>query len=493
VTHLPDSDRRTPLTDDLDPSAPLGAESYPDAVMVPTTANPRPKRMTAMKMGVLDRSGKVVKKSLLWRSYGRMGFPPDLTSKPRADPREVVYAGNLQPHFGHFILEGLSRLWYAALHPELPIAWACRTEQPVAGLNRWQREILAVLGIVNEPILIAQPMRFAGIHVPDPGYRIKDFMSGQQARFLAVYPSRRRDPGLKVWLSRAGIEHQHTSIHAARLDAELAEHGWEVVHPERLSIGEQLELLATASRVAAEEGSALHLLVLLSDVRGLEVDILCRRPDRPAERQNGNYQTIADARGFRQRLHVIPEERILAESSGHVTKVTTTLAGHLEALGVPREVDAPGPLRPMADVVARAGNGAASYLELGLGREGLYGGVTAQVRDVVRPAFRVDPRREAGSDLALFEMPFAEFFEHCLPRDRRYDVIVLDGLPSAEEVQHWFAACRAHATPTTSWVIAAAPEILAAVRTSLPVTAAQLQSTDEGGCLVFDGRTATPS
>jgi hypothetical protein len=483
------------LTDDLDPSAPLGAESYSDAVIVPTTSNPRPKRMTAMKMGVLDRSGKVVKKSLLWRSYGRMGFPPELTSTPRADAREVIYAGNLQPHFGHFILEGLSRLWYAPHHPELPIAWACRTEQPVTELNRWQREMLAVLGIVNEPIVVAEPTRFAAVHVPEPGYRIKDFMSDQHARFLAVYPSRRRDPGLKLWLSRAGIEHQHTSIYAARLDAELAGNGWEVIHPERLSIGEQLELLATASRVAAEEGSALHLLVLLSDVRGLEVDILCRRPDRSAERQNGNYQTIADARGFGQRLHVIPEERILSESSGHVAKVTTTLAGHLEALGVPRVVDAAGAPRPTADVVAVAARGADSYLELGVGREGLYGGVAAPLRHVVRPAFRVDPRRESepGSGLALFEMPFDEFLEHWLPPDRRYDVIVLDGLPSAQDVQRWFEACRACATPTTSWVIAAAPEILAAVRTNLPVTAAQLQSTEEGSCLLIDGRTATRS
>jgi hypothetical protein len=123
----------------------------------------------------------------------------------------------------------------------------------------------------------------------------------------------------------------------------------------------------------------------------------------------------------------------------------------------------------------------AATWELGVGREGLYGGVAAPLRHVVRPAFRVDPRREAeaGSGLALFEMPFDEFLEHWLPPDRRYDVIVLDGLPSAQDVRRWFEACRACATPTTSWVIVAAPEILAAVRANLPVTAAQLQSTDE--------------
>ena len=87
--------------------------------------------------------------------------------------------------------------------------------------------------------------------------------------------------------------------------------------------------------MAGEQGSAFHLLVLLGDVRGLEVDVICRDPSRPVEEQNQNYRLIAEMRGLRERLHVIAEERVLATHGGKVRKTATMLAGHLEALGVP--------------------------------------------------------------------------------------------------------------------------------------------------------------
>ncbi len=169
-----------------------------------------------------------------------------------------------------------------------------------------------MLGLRNEVLLLTEPTRFRSVDVPEPGYRVKDFFSRQHADFLAAYPARQRDPELRVWLSRSGSDSEYRSLHAPRLEQELADHGWSVMQPETLPVSAQLELLATAGRVAGEQGSAFHLLVLLADVHGLEVDIICRDPGRPAEEQNQNYPLIAQVRGLRQRLHVIPEERVLA-------------------------------------------------------------------------------------------------------------------------------------------------------------------------------------
>lgn len=474
------------MKDVLDPSTPLTVESVKDATVVPTTPFPRPKRKKAMKMGVVDRRGKVVRSSQLWRSYGRMGFPPDVTTSPRSDGREVMYVGHLPPHFGHFILEGLSRLWFAAQHPELPIAWACRADEPVATYTRWQAQMLQVLGIRNEPIFVKEPTRFRKVHVPEAGFRIKDYFSHQLARFLAAYPARPREPGTRIWLSRASVESEHGSVYASRLDEHLGDHGWGVIHPERLPIAHQLELLATASRVAAEEGSALHLLVLLADVEGLQVDILCRRPDRPAEAQNANYQTIAATRGFTQRLHVIPEERVLGQAFGHVTKVATTLAGHLEALDITRDEGDGAVGRPAAGQVAEMMAEATSYLELGTGRDSLYASVASPVRHVVRPAFRTDPRRATADGVALFEMPFEEFFEYFVPGEQRYDAIVLDGFRSHAELRQWYQASRSHAHAGTTWVICGDPDVLDAFA---PAGGAETrhESTAEGPCLVISG------
>lgn len=314
---------------------PLTVESCPDGTVMPATPFAHPRRQTAFRMGVLDDRGRIVRGSLLQRSYGQVGFAPDPPSAARTDPRPVVFAGHLSYHFGHFILESLSRLWFAAKHPERPIVWACRPEPVSPTWHGWQRQVLNVLGLRNEVLLLTEPTRFRSVDIPEPGYRVKDFFSGQHARFLATYPARLRDPDLRVWLSRSGSESEYRSLHAARLEEQLTEHGWTIVQPETLPISEQLELLATAGRVAGEQGSAFHLVMLLADVSGMEVDVICRDPDRPAEEQNQNYRLIAEVRGLRQRLHVIPEERVLARQGGKIRKDATTLAGHLQALGVP--------------------------------------------------------------------------------------------------------------------------------------------------------------
>ena len=315
--------------------APLSAESCANGVVMPAVPYAHPRRQTAFRMGVFDGRGRIVRGSLLQRSYGQVGFAADPPTTSRTDPRPVVYAGHLSYHFGHFILESLSRLWFAREHPERPIVWACRPEPVPPAWHGWQRQILDVLGLRNEVLLLTEPTRFRSVDIPEPGYRVKDFFSRQHARFLATYPARRRDPDLRVWLSRSGSDSEYRSLHEARLEEQLADHGWTIVQPETLPISEQLELLATAGRVAGEQGSAFHLVMLLADVSGLEVDVICRDPDRPAEEQNHNYRLIAEVRGLRQRLHVVAEERVLARQGGKVRKTATSVTGHLEALGVP--------------------------------------------------------------------------------------------------------------------------------------------------------------
>ena len=488
------------------PSERLLVEDHVDATVMPVRPFPQPRRPFAMKMGVFDRRGRVVRQSLLWRSYGRMGFPAEPTSPPRKDVREVVFGGHLPRHFGHFILEGLSRLWFARQHPALPIAWACPAGEPAPSYTSWQQQILEVVGIGNEALFVTEPTRFARVHVPEAGYRVKDFCSDQQAAFLAAYPARPRDPELRLWLSRSAVGSAFESVHAARLERQLAALGWTIVQPERLPIREQLELLARSIQVAGEEGSAFHLLALLADLNGLRVDIICRRPDRPVEHQNHNYQTIADSRSLQQRLHVVPEERVLGVEGGHVRKVATTLAGHLEAVGVvwpPPSAMLPGarpqtgarPLAGLANVVAAA-LGAGSYLEVGDEREGVYPNVTIPVRDIVRTRFQVDPRRSQGDGLQLFEMPCHEFFLFCADLSRRYDVIVLDGFATRGQLLQRLIGSRRHAHPGTVWLLHATDDAdtgsgLDLVRDLFPWLRWHRVVCGEGTCLVLAGEAAS--
>ncbi|RAH95321.1 hypothetical protein DLJ53_34435 [Acuticoccus sediminis] len=75
----------------------------------------------------------------------------------------------------------------------------------------------------------------------------------------------------------------------------LSKQGWEIFYPEKHSVKKQLEVLASASRIAGLIGSAFHSLVLIKDVNA---DITIFTPKTP---QIGVYKTIANVRGFSQR------------------------------------------------------------------------------------------------------------------------------------------------------------------------------------------------
>lgn len=483
------------------PSDPLAVEAYPDATVMPVTPYPQPRRAQAFRYGVFDSRGRVVRQSLLFRSYGKIGFAAELEPSRRSDPGSVVFAGRLAPHFGHFILESLSRLWYAKDQPELPIVWACPAANPDLELKRWQRELLEVLGVRNEVRLVARPTRFARVTVPQAGYRIKDFLSDRQAAFLRVYPRRPRDPDQKLWLTRAGAAFAHGSIHARRLDRELASHGWTIVEPERLRIREQLELLATAGRVAGEEGSAFHLLALLSDVTGLQVDILCRRPDRPVEKQNANYQTIATAIGLQQRLHVVPDELVLAERWGRVSKIATTLAGHLETVGITRDASASSSpsgaaAQLAADIASVVSPG--SYLDVGSDVTAVpnrpsaeLSRPAAELRHVVRPAYATDPRLSQSAQQRLFEMPPEDYFAYCAEPYRAFDLISIDAPGAPGLLRRWFVASRGHAHAGTTWVLSCHMRDIADLVG--PSLRTQAVPTPQGACTLVLGPRADAS
>jgi len=77
------------------------------------------------------------------------------------------------------------------------------------------------------------------------------------------------DRGVKLYLSRSRlpIGARHT-IEEEELEKELTGVGWRIIHPEQLSITEQLVHLSDAQTIAGCLGSAMHLLMAFGDFIG---------------------------------------------------------------------------------------------------------------------------------------------------------------------------------------------------------------------------------
>lgn len=242
-----------------------------------------------LRGGVITSDGSVERSSLLYRSFSQVVFSPkDRCVTPATIEGEYIYGGFLFDHFGHFILESLSRSWACREIDEIPIVFASS-----AMLKDWQADIFDVLGILDRIVVIHRPTRFKTLWLPEAGYRIQDFMHPYHAEFLGCFSSSLIEHDAKpIWLSRSALSADKRIAGEEKLEEVLRQVNWKIVCPETLSIREQLQLIASAPMVAGVEGSALHAAALIREFKGPLVVI--RRLF------NQNYRTISNAKGIVQ-------------------------------------------------------------------------------------------------------------------------------------------------------------------------------------------------
>lgn len=171
----------------------------------------------------------------------------------------VIYLGSPQSGWGHFLTQGLARIWYALANPHIPVVWDAHS------LSSFQQEVLDILRLKNEQIFLRSPMRFSEVVFPQPGICIGDYVDPAFAARLGRHHGKATVAGRKILLSRSMLGAQTASSHASPdpLDELATDFGFEIVHPEILSVQEQLDLLSSAEVVLGVEGSAMHTPLLL--------------------------------------------------------------------------------------------------------------------------------------------------------------------------------------------------------------------------------------
>lgn len=267
----------------------LRLQTYENAVVVPTPDDIVYRNIIA---GAFDENLEPIPQSYLTRSWHppEISFPPDVSELPNDLPvveEPHIYGGYFFGHFGHFLLESLSRTWATKEVGSLPFVWAS------GGPPRtWQTDLLKAAGIEGPHLFPEGPVRFRRLIVPDAGFRIQHEFHPSLANYLGRVTSP-EERGDKVWLSRTKISEVHRRTYReGALQQALAEKGWRIVHPQELSVPEQLDLIAGAGIVAGLEGSAFHLVMLHE--RLMTPLVLLRRSE------TANYRTIADRKGLFQ-------------------------------------------------------------------------------------------------------------------------------------------------------------------------------------------------
>ena len=241
---------------------------------------------------VYDAGGRLVPESTLRRgkspgdtiSQAPLQLPPRFArSRTRTVAESLVFLGPYDfEHYGHWTTEGLARFWYLLRHPGDGVEAAAAPDRAVADRLRWLTGDFREWRIAFDALRTGRRVLRGGtramrIVVPDCSMRNRAYVHrehldvtraiaghvlGDQrpvAREAPVYLSRTRlgrRTGLKSVLKRRPV--------SRRFDGELEiekyceAQGFRIVHPDWLSLSDQIRLFNAHDVFIGIEGSAFH-------------------------------------------------------------------------------------------------------------------------------------------------------------------------------------------------------------------------------------------
>ena len=233
-----------------------------DAVVVPPAAS-----ALTQECGVVDRAGRFCPFSATWRGSRALIVAPQEPAEPVVSlSGRHLYGGQLWYHFGHFLVETISRLWALdEIGDKLEsIVFIPKRPAKSHALKSYQREFFELLGIDLPVRILDAPTRVEKLVVPGQGFGLGDIAAGTD-KFRAYMagsfaPGIQADGPERLYLSRSRLGGQEGGIVLEdALESNLEASGYTVYHPQTETIDQQIARYRAAQSVVGPDGSAFHL------------------------------------------------------------------------------------------------------------------------------------------------------------------------------------------------------------------------------------------
>lgn len=219
--------------------------------------------------GFLYQDNQIIESSRVRRSDEWWGHPTiDYSeSELRYDNRSMLYLGRVFDHYGHFLLESLSRLWcfneFDNLKNEFDYYLIHIREQDF--LNRsYATQLLDFLGIEREKIIWFDKLtKIKSVTIPEASISLKNFVyTAFHQTFTPIHNKfdQVKPTSQPLYLSRTLFKNKYgrNFINEDKLENLLIEKGFNVVHPQFLSLEKQMYLFNRHKYIIGLRGSALH-------------------------------------------------------------------------------------------------------------------------------------------------------------------------------------------------------------------------------------------
>ena len=195
--------------------------------------------------------------------------PSGLQIKQTPDARELkgsyYFLGNVHRHFGHNLVEGVSRAWALDLINDV-----LRSEMTFLvfepDLADHSIALLELAGVPKERITHASAHDVVEhLIVPDMAMRTHRWITRLQEKVWRTMAANTQPsaPYRKVYLSRSA-HRQRPLTNEADVEAYFQKAGYEIVQPEKLPVNEQVSLAAESISLAGCVGSQMYLAAFQS-------------------------------------------------------------------------------------------------------------------------------------------------------------------------------------------------------------------------------------
>lgn len=224
--------------------------------------------------GVVDEKGEYVALSAI---EGRVQYAYPVEEKIYRDEK-VVYCGYLVDHWGHFLIEGVTRLWYFLENePGVDKFVFFLDENEEREIRANYREFLELLGIWENLEIINTPTTYREVIVPELGLYCRKCYTPKLLRvYETVADNVVSDPNWehpsKIYYSRSQLKKgMPFESGFDTLDDFFQRNGYTILYPEKVPLGRMVDYIRHAEVVASLSGSLPHNMLFARPGQKLEI------------------------------------------------------------------------------------------------------------------------------------------------------------------------------------------------------------------------------
>ena len=241
--------------------------------------------------GVLNSEGKFVPASGIYSRGNRIrteydadikpevymgvGYKTDLNAVTETIKGESVYLGFVHNHWGHFLIDFSTRLWYVSeAASSAKLVFLVKQGQDFSFIPNIKR-FLQLYGIDERRIVFVNKVTsFEKLIIPEPSYRTNDYYSAQYLNMFDKIAEavRFHSDAKKIYFSRGVFKKATTTEFGGELiDKAFEAAGFKKIYPEQCTLDEQIGYIRGAEVVAGVSGTVTHNMLFAKNGQKLDI------------------------------------------------------------------------------------------------------------------------------------------------------------------------------------------------------------------------------